>query len=351
MADDSEHEPSLQSSGELQPLRRDISRRSVVVGLIGLVAAEAVAGGVTWQALSQGVHKIALTFAPPVSTPTSLPLGATLYIYRGHANGVNAVGWSPDGKRIVSGSDDRTVQVWDAIAGGHVLIYRGHSDVVFAVAWSPNGKRIASGGGPSISPILIVSAANVRSTDAHICSFDSGSGVWRCRVVLTEDASSQGILSWSAKTDLGGVSFSPASGTLSPGGSVQVTITIPASNCTEGTFNFEAQGGNMVPVSWTCTPPTQPPPPPTPTPPSPPPPPQCPEGSVGAPPNCHCPPGMVGRPPNCSVVCPRGYRLQEGMCVLDASPEGSPTPTPPFRPLGRSSPCSSPFDPQCQPPQ
>ena len=47
MADDTEQEPPLQSSGELEPTRRDISRRSVVVGLLGLAAAEAVAGGIS----------------------------------------------------------------------------------------------------------------------------------------------------------------------------------------------------------------------------------------------------------------------------------------------------------------
>jgi hypothetical protein len=73
MADDKEQEPTLQSSGELQPTGRDISRRSVVVGVLGLVAAEAVAGGLTWQALSQGIHKIALALVPPVPTPTPTP--------------------------------------------------------------------------------------------------------------------------------------------------------------------------------------------------------------------------------------------------------------------------------------
>jgi WD40 repeat protein len=34
--------------------------------------------------------------------------------YRGHRGAVNAVAWSPDGKRIASGSDDATVQVWVA---------------------------------------------------------------------------------------------------------------------------------------------------------------------------------------------------------------------------------------------
>ena len=58
---------------------------------------------------------------------------------------MNAVEWSPDGRRIASGSDDGTVQVWDAADGSHVYTYRGHSDIIWTMAWSPDGKRIASG--------------------------------------------------------------------------------------------------------------------------------------------------------------------------------------------------------------
>ena len=58
--------------------------------------------------------------------------------------GVYTVAWSPDGRRIASGSYDETVQVWDAANGGHVHTYPGHSASVEAVAWSPDGRRIAS---------------------------------------------------------------------------------------------------------------------------------------------------------------------------------------------------------------
>ncbi len=53
--------------------------------------------------------------------------------------------WSPDGKRIASGSYDSTVQVWNATDGSNVYIYKGHPDSVDSVVWSPDGKRIASG--------------------------------------------------------------------------------------------------------------------------------------------------------------------------------------------------------------
>jgi len=58
---------------------------------------------------------------------------------------VKALAWSPDGKRIASGGNDNTVQVWDAADGGNVYTYSGHSATVTSVIWSPDSERIASG--------------------------------------------------------------------------------------------------------------------------------------------------------------------------------------------------------------
>jgi WD40 repeat protein len=76
-------------------------------------------------------------------------MGTLLYTYKGHSLDAYAVAWSPDGKRIASGSGDSTVQVWDAVDGGNVLTYKGHSASVWSAAWSPDGKRIASGSSDS----------------------------------------------------------------------------------------------------------------------------------------------------------------------------------------------------------
>jgi len=73
--------------------------------------------------------------------------GSRIYTYRGHTSDVYTAAWSPDGKRIASCSQDKTAQVWDATDGGHVFTYRGHTDAVVTVAWSPDGTRLASGGG------------------------------------------------------------------------------------------------------------------------------------------------------------------------------------------------------------
>jgi WD40 repeat protein len=55
------------------------------------------------------------------------------------------VAFSPDGKRIVSGSLDNTLKVWDAETGQEMLTLKGHSDPVYSVAFSSDGKRIVSG--------------------------------------------------------------------------------------------------------------------------------------------------------------------------------------------------------------
>jgi WD40 repeat protein len=64
---------------------------------------------------------------------------------RGHAEIVHSVAYSPDCKRIVSGSDDYTVKVWDADKGKEVLTLKGHTSGLRSVAYRPDGKRIVSG--------------------------------------------------------------------------------------------------------------------------------------------------------------------------------------------------------------
>ncbi|MFY1633738.1 hypothetical protein ACN27F_10735 [Solwaraspora sp. WMMB335] len=77
--------------------------------------------------------------------------GTQLAELTGHSSVVVAVaGWTgPDGRiRIVTGSWDRTVRVWDADSGTRLAELTGHTDAVVAVAaWSgPDGRiRIASG--------------------------------------------------------------------------------------------------------------------------------------------------------------------------------------------------------------
>src|SRR2546429_9496699 len=64
---------------------------------------------------------------------------------RGHHDSVNSVGFSPDGKYILTGSSDTTVGLWGLSKGKELTTFFGHTDAVNSVAFSPNGKYILTG--------------------------------------------------------------------------------------------------------------------------------------------------------------------------------------------------------------
>jgi WD40 repeat protein len=63
---------------------------------------------------------------------------------RGHLGPVNTVAFSPDDKWLASGSDDKTVMVWDTATGMRVYVLQGHKASVTSVAFSPDARLLAS---------------------------------------------------------------------------------------------------------------------------------------------------------------------------------------------------------------
>ncbi|WNG15045.1 TIR domain-containing protein [Cystobacter fuscus] len=103
---------------------------------------------------------------------------STLSVILGHSAPVTACAWSPDGQRILSGSEDASLKVWDAASGSCLLTLSGHSDSVTACAWSPDSQRILSG-----------------SSDASLKVWDAASG--SCLLTLSGHSAPVNACAWS----------------------------------------------------------------------------------------------------------------------------------------------------------
>ncbi|KYG02678.1 hypothetical protein BE21_54600 [Sorangium cellulosum] len=73
-----------------------------------------------------------------------LATGKLLFTLEGHGDGVKACAISPDGQHVVSGSRDETVKVWDLATGKLLSTLEGHAGWINACAFSPDGQRIVS---------------------------------------------------------------------------------------------------------------------------------------------------------------------------------------------------------------
>jgi len=74
----------------------------------------------------------------------NLITGRQLFTLTGHSNSVNAVAVTPDGKQVISASDDNTLKVWDLSSREVIANFTGHSNSVNAVAVTPDGKQVIS---------------------------------------------------------------------------------------------------------------------------------------------------------------------------------------------------------------
>ncbi|MFT5465712.1 MAG: WD40 repeat protein [Verrucomicrobiales bacterium] len=74
-----------------------------------------------------------------------IELEAVIRVLKGHSGSVLSVAWSADGQRLASGSNDKTVRIWNPDSASQLAELKGHSDYVRSVAWSADGQRLASG--------------------------------------------------------------------------------------------------------------------------------------------------------------------------------------------------------------
>ncbi|MBM3501820.1 MAG: hypothetical protein FJX74_24460, partial [Armatimonadetes bacterium] len=76
---------------------------------------------------------------------TSLRTGEPRLRWDRHAGGVECIAFLPGGQRVVTGSSDATVRLWDVSTGKTERIFEGAALGAFALGVSPDGSRIAVG--------------------------------------------------------------------------------------------------------------------------------------------------------------------------------------------------------------
>ncbi|KAF9063582.1 WD40-repeat-containing domain protein, partial [Rhodocollybia butyracea] len=68
--------------------------------------------------------------------------------FKGHNGSVDSVDFCADGLAVISGADDGSIIIWDLETGQHKNKFENHIEQgsnIFSAGWSPNGNKVASG--------------------------------------------------------------------------------------------------------------------------------------------------------------------------------------------------------------
>jgi len=110
-----------------------------------------------WQ--EAGRASVWLRWVNKPETPSAVVMTLT-----GHQGPVRACACSKDGRRILSGSGDGTLKLWDSTTGAELLMLEGHSGPVTACAFSPNEKTVLSSSEDGTLKLWRIGSANELAT-------------------------------------------------------------------------------------------------------------------------------------------------------------------------------------------
>jgi len=125
----------------------------------------------TRAAILLGIRSLKLTYTPQADSALlkALERSHSKGVLGDHTSLIVGVAYSPDGKTVLTGSQDGTARLWDANTGVHLRTFQGYSSDgtqfgVWDVAYSPDGKKIIIGTGASAALLYEVETGELLHT-------------------------------------------------------------------------------------------------------------------------------------------------------------------------------------------
>ncbi len=121
-----------------------------------------------WDVDSSGLDPGAGSHSDSPSPSSSQTIAKVRKTLVGHTNSVFSLAFSPDGRRLASGSHDNTIRLWGVPDGSEEARFEGHTATVRSVAFSPDGRLLAAGSGDGTVKLWDVASGRATATlEAH----------------------------------------------------------------------------------------------------------------------------------------------------------------------------------------
>ncbi len=115
------------------------------------------------MSMKKSIHFLALLLI--VTAIKAQPTGSSgqpkLMLPIGHTDFVWSAQFSPDAKKIITASNDRTAKIWDVASGNLIADLKGNTNGLWSVQFSPDGKKIVSASWDSTAKIWDAASGNL----------------------------------------------------------------------------------------------------------------------------------------------------------------------------------------------
>lgn len=121
-----------------------IIRGDIGPGVTGAIYTMALSPDGQWLAVGGMLHDDDVVLGSAVRL-YEFGTGKLVALLKGHSNAVTALAFSPDSKRLISGSGDTSAIVWDVAEHRQLFRLMGHTNWILSVAFTNDGARVVTG--------------------------------------------------------------------------------------------------------------------------------------------------------------------------------------------------------------